>query len=70
MCPGLIRDVLPTHVCVVSPLSDFLILPGFIDFMSDEVVSMVVQSHTHTHTHCTLFPVDSDIQYLWRNMTF
>ena len=25
----------------VSPLSDFLILPGFIDFTSDEVVSVI-----------------------------
>lgn len=36
-----IREVqIPKGFFSVSPHSDFLILPGFIDFMSDEVVSV------------------------------
>lgn len=64
MCPGLIRDVLPTHVCVVSPLSDFLILPGFIDFMSDEVVSLVsAVTHTLNTVSCGLRHTVSVLQH-------
>lgn len=46
-------------VCFVSPLSDFLILPGFIDFTSDEVVSIITLSSISQATYCTLFPVHS-----------
>lgn len=35
-------------------LSDFLILPGFIDFTSDEVVSIITLPHTEYCALCTL----------------
>lgn len=45
-------------VCSVSPLSDFLILPGFIDFTSDEVVSIITLPMIciSQATYCVLFP--------------
>ena len=60
MCPGLCTDVtfgMAESVCssrsfslhVVSAslfsLSDFLMLPGFVDFTADQVVSFVVLKH-------------------------
>jgi len=30
-----------SHICFLCAFSDFLILPGFIDFTSDEVVSII-----------------------------
>lgn len=64
-----------------SPHSDFLILPGFIDFMSDEVVSITLQplplpSLTHTG-HIQVFSVMikcwpgfiSFYWFLWKDLT-
>ena len=50
------RDILmqyPVTVCLfsLSPLSDFLILPGFIDFTSDEVVSIITLSSISQATY-------------------
>lgn len=46
----------------ISLLSDFLILPGFIDFTSDEVVSTIKLFNISQSTNCILF---AGLQYLF-----
>lgn len=42
-------------LCHLSPFSDFLILPGFIDFTSDEVVSVIILSNILNIAYCSNF---------------